>query len=307
MSVTDGFTGRSHGAKALCASTGYPDPLEAIRFRSLRLIREAEIENPPFSPFVLGSRLGIRRVVFSPIGFDACLIPLTDGYEVQICSEHSKVRQNFSMAHEIGHVFFFEVTGKPQTARREKRIGMNEPNREEEFLCDYTASELIMPSSHFFSDVHHFGPSLASIFELASRYRASLRATTIKFAEMGLWKCLFVFWRQISEGDRSTFQLESYTRLGGRSLSARAGISLSNEKHLLATLESGQTVRGRELVRFGELEEACYIESIRIGSKSSPRVLSMVFADRHGEHLAYSSSQRLIPSTKQRPLFERNE
>src|SRR6266481_3585187 len=307
MRLAGEFEWKSQSARVLCASTGQPDPLEAIRFRSLRLIQEAGIESSPFSPFVLGLRLGIKSVVFSPIGFDACLMPLSDGYEVQICSEHSRVRQNFSMAHEIGHVFFFEVTGKPQTAKREKRIGMNERDREEEFLCDYAASELIMPSSHFFRDVRYIGPSLAAVFELAKRYQASLRATTIKFAEMGLWKCAFVFWRPTCEGRTIEFHVEGCTRLTRLQLAIRGGINLSSKKHLMVALESGQTIRGKEVVRLGDREDTYYIESVRIGSKSSPRILSMIFTDRHAEHLAYSSSQHLIPVEKQKLMFEKDE
>ncbi|PYT57172.1 MAG: hypothetical protein DMG35_20755 [Acidobacteria bacterium] len=306
MKISGKFVWSSTSAKVLCESLGCTDPLEAIRLRSLRLIEKAGIERPPFSPYVLGLRLGINRVVFSPIGFDACLLPTTSGYEVQICSEHSRIRQNFSMAHEIGHVFFFEATGKSAIAKREKRIGMNGPDREEEFLCDYAASELIMPSFRFFRDVRYFGPSLGSIFELAKRYRASLRATTIKFAEMGLWKCAFVFWRLIGAGSDADFQLESCTRFGGLRLADHEGISIP-KKHLLAAVESGRTVRGRELVQMGQLKDTYYIESVRIGSKSSSRVLSMIFADMDAEHLAYASRQYLAQPTNQKQLFEEND
>ncbi len=307
MSILGGFTGTSHCAKALCESTGYLDPVEAIRFRSLRLIGEAQIKNPPFSPFVLSSRLGVRSVVFSPIGFDACLLPVTGGYEVQICSAHSRVRQNFSMAHELGHIFFFEVTGSPKAARRETRIGMNKRDHEEEFLCDYAASELLMPSTHFFRDVRNFGPSIASLFELASRYQTSLQATAIKFAEMGLWKCAFVHWRSTVGNSSIDFEVESCTKLGGLRLPICKGIRLSDKKHLAAAVESGKTIRGRESFRLGNIEETYYIESIRLGSKSSPRVLSMIFADGYAEHFAYSSYRQFMRGKKQKEMFESDE
>jgi hypothetical protein len=179
---------------------------------------------------------------------------------------------------------------------------MNDPDREEEFLCDYAASELIMPSSYFFRDVRYLGPSLGAVFELARRYQASLRATVIKFAEMSLWKCAFFFWRLRREGNKSGFHLESCTRHGD----LREGVSLSH-KHLLTTLESGQIVRGKEQVKIRNLEETCYVESVRIGSSSSSRVLSMIFADPHARHLAYASNQNLEQPIRQRRLFEDND
>jgi hypothetical protein len=211
------------------------------------------------------------------------------------------------MAHEIGHVFFFEVTGKPKTTRRERRIGMNERDREEEFLCDYAASELMMPSSHFFRDVRDFGPSIASLLELATRYQTSLRATAIKFAEMGLWKCAFIYWRSTGGNSSIDFEVESCTRIGGLRPPINKGTKLSNRKHLAAALESGKTIRGKESLRFGDIEETYYMESIRLGSRSSPRVLTMILADRHAEHLAHSSQQQFIRGKKQMEMFEREE
>ena len=173
---------------ALCKKSGCADPLQAIKAKARDLVTRSGASRPPFSPFLMGSLQGVVKVRFRPIGFDACLIPVDRGFEVHICSNHPESRQNFSMAHEVGHLFFMESTGEPGTARRDKRIGYHTIDDEEEYLCDIAASELIFPGPFFDDDVDKVGPSLRGVLELANLYRASLQATALKYAATGIWK-----------------------------------------------------------------------------------------------------------------------
>jgi hypothetical protein len=83
---------KSASVQSLCASTGIDDPYRVIRERVDLLILQSGLQVPPFSPFELGVYLGVRRISFRPVGFDACLVTAADGFEVVICSHLSRKR-----------------------------------------------------------------------------------------------------------------------------------------------------------------------------------------------------------------------
>src|SRR5208283_791590 len=139
---------------------------------------------------------GIGSVERTDITFDACLLPTPDGFRVEVCKYHGLGRQNFSIAHEIGHTFFIELEPSLGGARREVAIpaasSANSPLIER--LCDAAASELIWPTHIFGRDAWKEGASLRAVLELARRYRASVTATARRFAEVGPWRCAFIIW-----------------------------------------------------------------------------------------------------------------
>ncbi len=290
--------------KSLCASAGLADPYQVIQKRVDSLILQSGIQSPPFSPFELGMHLGVRRVSFRPIGFDACLIPAADGFEVVICSHHSRQRQNFSMAHELGHLFLLEASSQDKVAPWQQQGGDSHFDKEEEHLCDYAASELLMPSRFFFRDVRYSAPSIQTVFELARKYDSSLKATMLKFVEIGLWKCAFVTWTSSEKAGAEHFLPSDILRSSSMPLTAGNSIEMVDPNHLSQTLSSRTIVRGRIKFRLGGRENACYMESMRTGSPKSPQILSMILAEPHAVHLACGGGMTTGFHGRDRSLFD---
>ncbi len=283
---------KSPSVLALCEQVGESDPLAAMRARAQALVARSGISGPPFSPLIMGSLQGVRRIEFRPIGFDACLIPVSTGFEVHICSNHPEGRQNFSMAHEIGHIFLIEATGHPRTTRREIKIGTHTLDNEEEYLCDFAGSQLLLPSPSFEDDVYAYGPSLRTVLELAKLYRASLQATVLRFVQARIWKCFFLFWKMAPvAGDRQIFVERCVTR-GDVGPVLKDEIFLRDEARLLAAIGSRRIIRGREQLSFGGDEDQYYIETIQIGTVRQPRLLSMVVTEPFAE---YAVRRRRLP------------
>ena len=277
---------KSPDVLALCEKLGESDPMAAMKARAQALVARSGISRPPFSPFIMGSLLGITRVQFRPIGFDAGLVPISKGYEVQICSNHPQARKNFSMAHEIGHIFLMEAAGQQRPARRETKIGTHTMNDEEEFLCDFCASQLLLPSPFFEDDLYAGGASLRNVLELTKLYRASLHATILRFAQARIWKCFFLFWRTYPDASgRKLFVERSVT--GSAAMPAyKEEIFLRDESRLLAAIGSRRILRGREWLTLGEAEDKYYLETIQIGPPKQPRFLSMVVTEPYAEYAA---------------------
>ena len=260
-----------------CQRTGQPDPVEAIKNAARGLIARSQIDHPPFSPFLMGQFQRVLRVELRPIGFDACLMPVDGGYEVHICKDHSEARRNFSMAHELGHLLM-DPGGAPKGARRETNIGFSAAD-EEELLCDIAASELLLPAPFFEADAQVGGPSLSSVLELASLYKSSIAATTRRFVASGVWRCFFLVWSVGNVGSDPKLKLDQIIANAPR-LPYKSAVSLRDGTRILGALEKRNIVRGREWLKFDDvIEDQYYLETIRIGASTKPRLLSMVITE----------------------------
>jgi hypothetical protein len=226
----------------------------------------------------MAGALRVTKVKFKPIGFDACLIPTDDGFEVLIRSDHPRSRQNFSMAHELGHLLFMQATGVAKEARRERNIGSSPVDQEEEYLCDVAASELLLPSPFFEESVRQAGPSLGEVMRLANLYQTSLQATVRRFVGSGVWRCFFLFWTLDSREQRRSLGLESIFAKGRFDVS-KEEVALLDESEVLRTLESGTIVARTEWLKLGDFKTKYYMESIGIGNRARRRILSMVVTE----------------------------
>jgi hypothetical protein len=267
----------------LCDMTGHQSPFEAVRARSRMLLAAFGNLTPPFDPEEMAGLQGIGSVDRSDITFDACLLPTPDGFRVEVCKYHGRGRQNFSIAHEIGHTFFIELEPSLGAARREVTIptvsSANSPLIER--LCDAAAAELIWPTHIFERDAWKAGPSLEAVLYLASRYRGSVTATGRRFAEIGPWRCAFIIWGA-DDGAGSARKLfpRSIYRSSCASLPSRDRIVAGDGSQVYRAINCEHIVKGRETL--GPDERSHYVESIKIGQD----VISMVVLEPYAEIVA---------------------
>lgn len=168
------------------------DPEKIIRslvHEKIAAARNLGWTGPPFDPRILASIMGIhyeesRELIRSK---DAELHPTGNGRSViKYNPDRPRARQNFSIAHEIGHTFFPEYEDQVN-ARHEP--GRFDPESELEYLCDLGASEIVLPSPEFDIDVRQLGISLKSLNELSTRYQASREATAIRMIGTDIFPC----------------------------------------------------------------------------------------------------------------------
>ncbi len=149
-------------------------------------------DGPPYDPRFLASTMGInseksKKLILSE---DAELHPNSDGkLVIRYNPDKPRTRQNFSIAHEICHTFFPEY--ESQFHARHK-IGEYDSHNELEFLCDFGASEIILPAPEFDSDVYKWGVSITSLERLSKRYEASMVATAIRAIGIARSPCALV-------------------------------------------------------------------------------------------------------------------
>ena len=171
------------------------DPEEIIRY----LIRNEQTDarndgwsGPPFDPKDFASTIGIPCEKSDQLfhSEDAELHPIEGGRSIiKYNPDKPKIRQNFSIAHEIAHTYFPDYQSRYKARHK---IGKFDPNNEVEFLCDLGASEIIMPTPDFDSDVENMGISLKSLRVLSKRYEASREATAIRMIGTDFYPCALI-------------------------------------------------------------------------------------------------------------------
>lgn len=182
-------------SKLLCEQENCKDPKEAMRRCASRLLDETEHTAPPAKLEMLASYRDILRIEQVEMKGAGRLVPTDEGNIIQVNREHSKGKQNFTIAHEIAHTLI------PSYANAHRRIydkdtGLFNQKDEIEYLCDVGASAMLLDSRWLIPKAIARGPCLATLFEVARESQASLQATALALIECNLWSCAIVFWEE---------------------------------------------------------------------------------------------------------------
>jgi Zn-dependent peptidase ImmA (M78 family) len=164
------------------------------------LIAKRGNDNPPFLSEEYASLIGIKDIEKKDLGkAGGILIRFQNGPKIIINRNDPIVRQNFSCAHEIGHLLFNELklenfvntiehrTFNPQAQRRKRSKAI-------EKLCDEAATELLMPTSIFQKHLKELGSTISSIERLAEMYKVSIQSAAIRVSELGQETCMVLKW-----------------------------------------------------------------------------------------------------------------
>jgi Zn-dependent peptidase ImmA (M78 family) len=116
-----------------------------------------------------------RRVGFPTSG----MATRTDsGWVVVLRGNEPAVRQRFSLAHELKHVFDDPFIGRLYPA-----LGHRSPSERAERICDYFAACLLMPKRWLTGD---WCGGRQDIARLARRYQVSGQAMEVRLSQLGL-------------------------------------------------------------------------------------------------------------------------
>lgn len=165
------------------------NPELAIRILARRLLNDSrlklELDKPPFDLELIASLRGIKICDEHPEhSEDAELIPTESGIiKMRINREKPRVRQRFSIGHELGHTLFPDY--KLNIQRRHKPTSFDSQSiaKEIERLCDIAASEFVLPMPWFEEDILLVNRA-EHLVDIAGFYESSRDATVRRFVEI---------------------------------------------------------------------------------------------------------------------------
>lgn len=184
-----------------------------------RLIKSRGNDRPPFSPNEFAGLLGISEIVKADLGtLGAMILRTSGGYVIKINELHPVSRQNFSFAHELGHILLDELCIGNKLQPMEFR-NFNPPAhlkayaRAKERLCDIAAAELLMPETIYKKYLSALGTSIDTIEKLANLFKVSLQTSAIRVSELSDEPCIAIMWnlKHKSQFENNLYVMEEGT------------------------------------------------------------------------------------------------
>jgi len=195
--TTDYEYWKSPVVRWLLSSSKASNPETFMRQRAKDLLSATGQDSPPFSTRRVALLRKISRIEWAEIRNISELVPIHGGFFIRINNrvpvfgwDESKTEgrpsskfRNFSIAHEVGHTFFYDIT-LPIPRRPFNDAG----SRAEERLCDIFATELLMPEEKFYDDAKRvLGKQehlVKGLIELSTLYKVSTQAVAIRLFEL---------------------------------------------------------------------------------------------------------------------------
>ena len=251
------------------------------------LLKERRNDKPPFLPKEFAKLVQIKQIKSANLGgTSAVLLRFHDGYVIKVNEKHHPVKQNFSFAHEIGHILFDELglgtyvknieyrTFNPQGSRRLR-------GKIVEHLCDCAAAELLMPESIFKKYLSGFGVSIYSVERLANSFQVSIQAAAIRIAEVSTEPCLVTKWQPEK---RKPTNLRLAWCMGpekkGKGYYEPIHVSVRPPSAIHNAYEGGSCVKSFRLFKIGDGVQRLLTESKGFGQGETRYVISLAFLDR---------------------------
>lgn len=265
--------------------------IERARKLVNRLIEDRGHDEPPFLSAEFARLQGIKKIVKENLGeVGAVLLRFHDGYVIKVNQNHNLARQNFSCAHEIGHILFSELKLEHYTKNIEYRTFNPQASEElrgkaREHLCDVAASELLMPESVFKKYLSGFGVSVHSIERLANVFKVSIQTAAIRIAEVSPEPCLALLW--LPRPGIKSEALRLVWRVGpGRELRSKANYIpvhklVRRTSTLYKAYQDESSVKCHKKFKLDNtVKRFLPMESKGFGRKETRYVISLAFPDR---------------------------
>ena len=162
--------------------------------KARKFIRDVGVKSAPIDlePFAAAANAKIKIVHDLNDDESGQTTWLNGKHVIFVNGNHRKVRQRFTVLHEIAHIVL-ELPSQHHGTMLTTDTLMSYGRRPiEEMLCDVFAAECLLPHSLFSNDVGDLDISMASVKELAEKYNASLTMTGSRFAVNANEPCAFV-------------------------------------------------------------------------------------------------------------------
>ena len=256
-----------------------------------QLVEQRGHGKPPFLSEEYAPLLGIKGIEKADLGeVSAILLKLPEGNVIRVNQNHNPARQNFSCAHEIGHVLLSELKLEPCIDEVEFRTFDSQAHaiaraKAKERLCDAAATALLMPEAVFKKYLSGFGVSIKSLEWLANIFKVSISSTAIRIAEVSTEPCIALLWRPQPRTKSKALRLAWHIGSGNRSQGKGNYVPKDTLARHTSTLykayQYDSPVKCRKLFRLDAgIEQFIPIESKGFGHGEARYVISLAFPNR---------------------------
>jgi Zn-dependent peptidase ImmA (M78 family) len=260
--------------------------VERARQLVSKLIDKRGHDNPPFLPEEYAPIVGVQSIEKVNLGkagkSGGILLRLFSGSKIRLNINDPLVRQNFSCAHEIGHMLYSELKLEQYINTIEHRtynpeVSQRKQKRAAEKLCDEAATELLMPTQIFKNHINEFGTTMSSIERLANMYKVSIQSAAIRASEISLVKCMILKW-VLQKAPSSSIQLSwPKKKLVDRVLFSPSEKIINPPSIFHEAYDRGGVLKGNISFKVGKQKRNFPAEIKSFGFGDNKYILSLVF------------------------------
>ncbi len=177
---------------------------KVLRVTYLLRLKASQI-TPPIRLNAIADLMQIIRVSYlnTKNKPEAVLAPVNGGFEIWLSLAIPQVRKRFSLAHELGHTFFYDRQTNPPT-RMIARTASGLISYKEEDICNAFARELLIPTDLINISINGFKElnNIALINKLADIYWVSKELMAIRLLrDLSGFESLVAFFKEINSSD----------------------------------------------------------------------------------------------------------
>jgi hypothetical protein len=204
------------------------------------------------------------------LSYDGLLQPagdtFADGFKVLLKKDGPATRLRFTLAHEIGHTYFYELAP-------EIKFAPHDIDPTEERLCDLAAAEILMPARDTRRAARGMPVCLETLGALAEQSSVSIAAMFLRLRSLRLWKCQLLQWYRMLNG---TFVLERV--YGGKALPWK----WHDDSILSAAWQRNKPKSGEAYVAFEDEQRVQYWKAVLYDvGRRRDRVIALWGSDVH--------------------------
>lgn len=173
--------------RKLCERSSSPSPEMAIDEALKASFPDLQDLAPPVGLSRLAAARGVLDILRRNLDCDGVISETAKGsYIIQVSRNHAQTRTRFTIVHELGHTFFFDVD--PNIRERVRDANLEQVGRldAEEHLCNYAAAEILLPRKQFREALRTNGPSAKALTHLGKTFDVSVHATTRRLLLIGM-------------------------------------------------------------------------------------------------------------------------
>jgi len=249
-----------------------------------RVIEIRGNNKPPFLPVEYARLKGIKNIIKADLGkTSGLLLRFHDGPVIKINQNQSLTRQNFSCAHEIGHILFSElklenyISGiEHRTFNPQAKMKVRADARER--LCDAAATELLMPEAIYQKYLSSFGVTIHAVERLSDIFQVSLRAAVRRIAEVSIEPCIALVWQPLQK--TNMLQLVQCTGPERKPIYSPVHTKIRYPSVLHKALEQNRQEKCYKSFKIGTGIKRLPMESKGFGRDEYRCVVSLAFLDR---------------------------
>lgn len=244
---------------------------------------------------------GVSAISEKPLRCDGIISVNSSGsYLIQVNQDHPESRKRFTIAHEIGHTFFFDVDSEIRQRVRDTNLDRISSSDSEELLCNYAGAEILMPHLQFRSLVRAGGPGSESLIRMARHFNVSIQACSKRAVQLLRVKLAIVLWRYNTANQyyesRWTACFSSSSRLG------RHRLTVKREDPAFKLFDTEDKYRGEVWISLGGPLDGYFVDVVAWGRGPERNVLT-VFALEPNPVSVFSARQLPVNDAEQMSLF----